>query len=596
MPSDSPVDWNSLVTLPRSTKTVVVLDLVESVRLMEQDEVDIVHRWQAVQHAVGQVLAQHQGRLVKSLGDGMMLEFDQPQTAAQCALAVQAAMPRFNKGYAVDRQMLLRIGIHTTQVYTDAIDIYGSGVNLAARLATLAGPGEIVVSSEVRDSLTDGLDGAQDDLGECYLKHVAAPVRTYRIGPSGPKPVVGAQNTNVASLQPTIAVIPFDSQKCQVDELSIGDLIADGVIGQLSRTRELRVISRLSTKAFRGRQGGVGEVEAHLKANYVLSGSYVLSDRKLLIVAELSHAHNGQVLWAERIARQIDDLFQVDSEICNTISQSCVRHMLDNEVQKALLQPMPTLQGYSLLLGGINLMHRSGSQDFARSGELLDHLIQRYQRSTLARAWRAKWYVLNVTRGMSSNKERDALLALDHTQRALDSDPNHSLSLAIEGFIYCHLKNDLDTARQRVSSAIDADASNSLGWLFSGTIHSLLGETKTAVTCSENALHLSPLDPLKYYYLSLAGSVALFDQQYSLALNLLHESWRLNKFHSGTSRTLAITYAELGDMATGRMYLQLTLKADPSLTVRSYLERLRCGDCYRKRFANALASLGLPLQ
>ena len=113
MTSASPADWSSFATLPRATKTVLVLDVVESVRLMEQDEADTVHRWQAVQNAVGQLLAQHQGRLVKSLGDGMMLEFDQPQTAAYCALAVQAAMPRFNQGYAADRHMALRIGIHT---------------------------------------------------------------------------------------------------------------------------------------------------------------------------------------------------------------------------------------------------------------------------------------------------------------------------------------------------------------------------------------------------------------------------------------------------------------------------------------------------
>src|SRR5205814_2755191 len=162
----------------RAARTVVVVDLVESVRLIEQDEEDTVRRWQTfVGEVVTTLLPQHGGRLVKSLGDGLMVEFEAVPPAIQCALAMQQTIQQSNVGRPSDRWMCLRIGAHVADVIVDEHDIYGSGVNLAARLATLAGPGEIVVSADVRHHLTAGLDADTEDLGECYLKHLQAPVR-----------------------------------------------------------------------------------------------------------------------------------------------------------------------------------------------------------------------------------------------------------------------------------------------------------------------------------------------------------------------------------------------------------------------------------
>ena len=175
----------------RVLRTVLVVDLVESVRLIDQDEEGAVARWRGVVDRVkNDVLPAHGGRLVKSLGDGMLLEFPRVQPAVNAAFAIQQTCNRANVGVAPQRQMLLRMGVQVSELIADEHDVYGRGVNLAARLTTLAGPGEIVVSASVRDQLTPMLDADVEDLGECYVKHLAQPVRAYRLGPPGPRPVV----------------------------------------------------------------------------------------------------------------------------------------------------------------------------------------------------------------------------------------------------------------------------------------------------------------------------------------------------------------------------------------------------------------------
>jgi class 3 adenylate cyclase len=245
-------------------RTVLFVDLVESVRLMESNESDAVRRWrQFVATVQRDVLSAHTGRLVKSMGDGLMLEFPSVQPAIRSAFAIQRACNEGNVGVPPDRQMLLRIGAHVGQLIADEHDIYGRGVNLAARLTTLAGPGEIVVSADVRDQLTPVLDADIEDLGACYVKHVNEPVRAYRVGPPGPRPVIEPGSATMPELRPTVAVIPFTARGGEASHQVLGEVLADEIISALSRAAELNVISRLSTTVFRGREASLGPDGAH---------------------------------------------------------------------------------------------------------------------------------------------------------------------------------------------------------------------------------------------------------------------------------------------------------------------------------------------
>jgi tetratricopeptide (TPR) repeat protein len=232
---------------------------------------------------------------------------------------------------------------------------------------------------------------------------------------------------------------------------------------------------------------------------------------------------------------------------------------------------------------------------FGRSREALDYLVERHPRSSIARAWRAKWSVLKATRGLVEDASAEAALALDQTRRALDSEPSNALALAIEGFVYCHLKSDVDTAHKRIEAALQVDPSCSLGWLFLATVQSVMEDQGgSAVASAEKAMTLSPLDPIKYYYHSLLASALLFNDEYQRSLEEARRAWVLNKFHAPTLRVLAIASAETGDLVVARQMVERLRQVQPALTVERYLSRRPLVTDKVERFAKALAAAGLP--
>ena len=228
----------------RHRMTIVFLDMVDSVRLIAQDEENVISRWQRFTRDVrSQIVPDHGATIVKSMGDGLVLTFIDAFAAVAAARQLHGLMHRVNDNVPGSEPLVLRIGIHTGDLVADELDIYGHGINLAARIATLAGPGEIVISTDVRDQLSDVVDGDIEDLGKCFVKNLPDPIHVFRIGQPGVRSVLFPCRDYDAPLNPTIAVIPFASRSGEQQFYAIGELIADGVITRLSRTRELKVIS-----------------------------------------------------------------------------------------------------------------------------------------------------------------------------------------------------------------------------------------------------------------------------------------------------------------------------------------------------------------
>lgn len=583
--------------LPRAQKVVLVMDLVESVRMMEGDEAGVISRWRHfVQQAREQVLPACAGRLVKSLGDGIMVEFEDARQAVQAAAQLHRLLEPVNEHLGASQKMAMRAGIHATHVYVDDSDIYGAGVNLAARIATLAGPGETVVSASARDSLADGLDADFEDLGECYLKHIAEPVRVYRAGAAGPRPVLSGQQDYAGSLQPAVAVIPFESRSRESELLAIGELIADGVITQLSRTPELRVISRLSSTLFRARPGAVDDVQRHLGADYALRGSYAAVGGKLLVMADLVETRNGETIWAERLQSTVDDLLSVDSQTLQTLTAGAHDAILRRAAQAARARPLPTLSGYALMLGGIAMTHRTSRGDFFRAHDIFEHLAERYRRHAELPAWLAKWHVLQVAQGWSGDVAASTRQALAQSSKALDLDPESALALTIDGFVRADLLKDFDGAMGRYDAAIQANPSESTAWLFKGLLQGFRGEGAQAVQSVDRALQLSPLDPARYFFDTLAASVYLSAGDHARAIALAQRSLRANATHVSSYRTLVIAQALHGQVEQARATAVQLLKLDPAFSVTRFLARRSGGPFgeFTRSFAEALRSAGVP--
>lgn len=588
---------STLPPLPQQRhKVVLVIDLVESVRLMAANEAAVVNQWRGfMHHATTQVLPSCHGRLVKSLGDGMLVEFDQPTDGVRAALALHQYFAPLNETLPATQQLHLRAGLNATNLYVDENDVYGHGVNLAARVADLASPGETLVTSSVFDGIVVGVDAEVEDRGESYLKHWPEPVRTWHLYPvskasASVRPRV--PEASAADFRPSIAVVPFETRSHAPEQFVIGELIADGVIAQLARSQNLRVISRMSTTAFRGRQTNASEIGHHLDATFVLGGSYVTYGDKVVIMAELSDRKRGEVIWAERLSGDTRDLLEAQSSLLDALCSACAKALLNDVVQRTLVLPVPQLDSNALMLGGITLMHRSTPRDLQRSQQLLEAVVERHKRVATPWAWLAKWHIMQVVQGLSGQPARDFQRAIDTADRALDLEPNSSLAMAIKGHALCHLGEDVDASHRLLQEATQSNPNDPMAWLYNSVWSTMWGTPEDSMTEAENALHLSPLDPQKYYFEMMLANSYLVMGRLEEAVNLCRSSLAKNRYHLPTLRAMLISQYELGHLQDARETFELILALQPDLTLSKYTAA-GSHSRLRQRGAKVFAELGL---
>lgn len=568
---------------------------------MEQDEEDTIRRWQAfVGEVVTRLLPLHGGRLVKSLGDGLMLEFESVLPAIRCALAMQLAIEPHNQHRLAEQWMCLRVGAHVAEVVIDEHDIYGAGVNLAARLATdVAGRGQIVVSASVRDGLLPGLDADVEDLGPCHLKHVAQPVLAYRVAPLGASLAAGAAVPRLEAVKagplPFVAVLPLQARQVSATQTALGEVMADNLIVRLSSSEVVRVISRLSTSVLQGRDETVQRIGTLLNASFVFSGSYGVSGERVEVLVELAAASTQEVLWARRFERTLADACDAEGEFIELLCEGVLAAIAAHEVRRVKVHALPHLEGMSLQIAATALMHRSSQSEFGRSREVLEHLISRYPRAPVPRAWLAKWYVLCVTRGLVDSAAAETTRALDQTRRALDTAPECSLALAMEGFVRCHMLRDLPGAEALLDEALRHNPSESWAWLFKCVVQGFRGEGELALDSARRAIALSPLDPMRHYFDGLAASAALSAGQLPLAMEWAARSLRVSRDHLPTLRVLAIAQNESGAGDDARATVARVLALAPNFTIHGYMAQAPAGaESTRQRYAQALRDAGVP--
>lgn len=542
-------------------RAVLLVDVVGSVSLMEQGEAGIISHWlDFVDHVKRRIVPNHNGRFVKSLGDGMLLDFADMRSAVSAALAVQQERHRANSARAGRRGIMLRIGMEVSDAPV-ADDVLGRSVNLAARLMSLAGPGEIAVSQNVRDGLIADLDADIEDLGDCDIPAGPGPVRAYRIGPPEPNPTLATES--VEGRAPSIAVVPFASRSAATDRGVIGEILAEEVIRCLSQSASLKVVSRLSTTAFSGRAASLKEISAHLGADYVLSGAYRAGGTRLKLDAELAEARTGRVLWSESLEDDLAGIVSGEQELIGRLIAAVGAAVAARDIQRPRCQPLPTLKAYSLMMAAVSLMHRLSRPDFEESRRLLEALIDRGVRHPLPVAWLGNWHLLRVAQGWSDDPQRDTSLASECTKRALDLDPDNSLALAVDGFVHVTLLKKFDAAEAAYGRALAANPSNAVAWLLKGALHAVKGEGVQAIGHAERALSLSPLDPHRYFYDSLAATAAVSGGHYERAVELARRSLRSNRKHSSTWHYMTAALWQLGRFDDARLSAQESLKLQP---------------------------------
>jgi len=548
-----------------------------------------LERWVGQVH--WQLLSLHKGRVVKRVNNGLMMEFTDARSCMQAAFALGRLADSASPG-PEDSRLRWRAGAHLASYSQGPEEITGRDVNLTSGLTALAEPGEVVVTAELRDRLADGLDANFEDLGYQRVKPLTQPVRLFRAQP-GTEDVLDRAAAARHDLRPGLAIIPFHGGIGDAGHWMIGELIAEGVIARLSHSIGIRVIARQSTSVLRGR-GGLDEIERHLGATFVLSGSYSMRGKKLMVSAELAEARSHTLLWSGQLQHTVRDLLQEESELMYELARAVAQALGKAQVRKALAQPLPRLDSNVLLLAGISMTHSHSARIFARGREALTELTVRHPALALPRAWLGMWHALNVVKGASDDKGRDTQQAHEQTQRALQAEPDNAMALAVEGYIQCQLLGNPEQSRKLLNAAIEANPSEPMAWLFKSFTSCMWGSSAASVTEAYIARSLSPVDPLRYFFDLLTGNALLADRKHEQAIACLHRSLRANKHHAPALRLLLTAQAELGWIDEAKQTLGRLLAEVPGLTVSSYLAMGSADSPMRQRMATALRQVGLP--
>ncbi|MEO6293219.1 MAG: hypothetical protein ABIO88_11430, partial [Burkholderiaceae bacterium] len=417
--------------------------------------------------------------------------------------------------------------------------------------------------------------------------------------PAGAQPIIVPVSDYAAPLQAIVAVIPFAARSlAQDNQLAVGEIIADGVIGQLSRTHDIKVISRLSTSVFRNRintgdLNGVADIESYLGANYILSGSYIAFDKKLIVTAELSETKNNHVIWMDRIQGEIGDLLQLQSELCNTIANATHMAIVETEVQAALIKPLPTLESYSLWLGGISMMHRSSTRSFARGKEMLELVNERHNKVSTTHTWLAKWHLLHTGSGMSTDPAKDAKIALAHTERALALNPMDAHAMATQGLVLNLMQGRPEASGLVLDQAVSLSSNEPMVWLYKSIWAHMWGDCSQAVIFAERASALSPIDPTRYYFDTILANAYSGDYQNEKAMIIAERALKANAVHVPTLRCLLVSQGELGLLDEAKKTMAAILKLVPDFTISKYRAMGNSNSPARQRIIKVFEQVGL---
>jgi TolB-like protein len=527
---------------------------------------------------------------VKSLGDGLLLEFATVAQAVGLARSLQALL---NKVCDKPPRLAVRAGVHVADVLVDDLDIYGAGVNLAARLCTLAGPGEVVGSAEVRDALTDGVEAEVTDLGNCYLKHVQGSVRAFRL--SGPASAAAVDPERV-DLELAIAVVPFAPLDSGAQAAwALGDAIADATNASLARCPGVRVVSRLSCGALRQQPDILRACREHLRASFVLSGSYRLDGQSAWLIAELSDARDGSVAWAGHRKVLVDEVFAGTDPHLGSMVGEITRAVIGAELRRMRGLPLPTLDSFSLYVGGLALLHRMRQTDFTRAREVLEALHERQPRHAAPLALLGKWHLFRMLQGWAPDRGAEGRMAHDQTRRALEIEADNALALAVDALLSSHADGDLVRARLRAEEAVIADPQETLGWLALSGVECYEGNGIAAAEHARRAIDLSPLDPKRFMFDLMLGAGELTAGDYRAAISRAQTSLRLNALHAPTHRLHTIALALGGELDRAREAAVELLRIDPSFTLGTFEARYPGrAHSHARRFVEALRQAGIP--
>jgi adenylate cyclase len=580
----------------RRLAAVLAADMVGYSRLMEVDETGTLARLKTHRiELIDPAITKNHGRIIKTTGDGMLVEFRSVADAVLCAAEIQRRMARRNADVSPARWMQFRIGINLGDVIVEDNDIFGDGVNVAARLEMLAEPGGICVSGAVRDQVGQRLDDvAFEDLGEQTVKNIVRPIRVFRVRlDADPKAAPeGAKDAAVAapaSKKPSIAVLPLVNMSGDPEQEFFADGLTEDIITELSRFRDLLVISRNSTFVHKGKAVNVREIAREFGVDYVLEGSVRKARDRVRVTVQLIDAETDQHVWAERYDRELEDIFAIQDEITHAIVATLPGRVEAATHDRAQRKPTDNMAAYECVLAAKVRHHRSTREDNAEAQRLLERALALDPNYAHAHAWKA--CVLGQTWVYDWCADRDAVFeqVAAELEITLGLDDNDSDVHRILAALNLN-RDDHDKAAYHQERALALNPNYDLVVVQQGELLTWLGRPEEGIDWIKKAMRLNPYHPERFW--SHLGRACYCAEKYAEAIEAFSRMTRPDYTHHAF---LAAAFAQMGDKVAAAAHATEVLKSEPKFSVAVYLATQHYKHAAdRQRHEVGLLKAGLP--
>ena len=582
--------------MARRLAAILAADIVGYSRLMGADEQGTLERLKSAhKELIAPGIGAAGGRVVKLMGDGLLAEFPSVVEAVKCAVDIQGAMTAREPDRAGDDRLTFRIGIHLGDIIAEGDDIFGDGVNVAARLEGLAEPGGICISGGAFDAVDGKLDVTAVDMGPQTVKNIAKPVRAYRLllrSGGRTEPASGGDNPALPD-KPSVAVLPFENISDDPAQTILADGITDEIIATLSKVSKLFVIARNSTMVYKGRAVDIRQVGREQGVQYVLEGTIRGGGGRVRVTAQLIEAATGRHLWAQRYDRESGDIFALQDDVTKEIVSALQVELTAGELARLAAQGTQNADAWQLTFTGRDLVHDHRKDTVRKGRSLLERAVRLDE--NYAMAWgalsEAHWKEAR-NEGWSESPERSLALSLEASDRALALAPEDAGILAMRSVILTTMR-DFDNALSLAEKALRLAHSDAHAIALAGLTLFACGRADEALKQTELAMRYCPIYPP--WYLLMVARCRWMMGDGDAAITAARRAVSADPLFVPSYVVMAMVHAEADDLPAARDAAATILRIDPQFSARAYLDGLPLRDsAQQERRRAALAKAGLP--
>jgi adenylate cyclase len=584
----------------RRLTAILAADVAGYSRLMGADEEGTLAELQSFRRMlVDPEIADHHGRIVKTTGDGLLVEFASAVDAARCAVEIQRHMAEQNISVRQDERIEFRIGIHVGDIISEDNDIFGDSVNIAARLEGIAEPGGIFISDDAHRQVRGKVDITFEDVGVQTLKNIAEPMRVWRVRVSGISTIIAPRHPPKSHAEllilpdkPSIAILPFQNMSGDPEQDYFADGMVEEITTALSRFKYLFVIARNSSFTYKGRAVGIKQVGRELGVRYVLEGSVRRAASKVRMTGQLIDATTGAHLWADRFEGDLSDVFALQDRMTESVVSAIAPKLAQTEIERAARRRPDNLNAHDLGLRALSHLYSMTPEGLAEALQLLNQALEIDPRYGTAAALAAGCHTLKIVQGWAADPKWEIAEATRLSFLALSIDANDAETLAMVGRGRAYLSGDFDAAIEMVDRAVALNPNSASVWDHRSWTYQYAGRAEEAIQSFERAIRLSPLDPMLYSRYVGMGIALLKLNRFEEAVAAANRARRLNQTWSTTYRCLAAGLAHLGRDAEAREAAARLLEIEPGFHISEWVGR--AGKWQSTQFLEGLRKAGLP--